>query len=109
MTTDSSGRSQDLVRTLHKKKTLYIFTPLFLLAHVNPIDISSTLKEKNYTVQRILEEAEGYFMSLGWPKLPKSFKEKSMFKRPNNTKQRPSCQGSAWDFQTTVNGSKDVR
>ena len=80
-----------------------------LSENATAIDLAPILKEKNYTAMRIVNETEEFFTSLGWPKLPKSFKTKSMFVRPKNKTQKPTCQGSAWDFMNTVNGSKDVR
>ena len=85
------------------------FISIFIPDHLDPVDIEPVLKEKKYTVERIVNEAKKFFMTLGWPDLPKSFMEKSMFTRPKNKKQIPSCQGSAWDFFETADGAKDVR
>ena len=82
---------------------------MFLSEKATAVNLTPILEKKKYTAMRIVNETEEFFTSLGWPKLPKSFKKKSMFVRPENKEQKPSCQGTAWDFMNTVDGSKDLR
>ncbi|KAF6209874.1 hypothetical protein GE061_015627 [Apolygus lucorum] len=59
-------------------------------------DITEELHNQNYNVFKILTEAENFFVSLGFPKLPSSFWEKSIFLRPPGVDL--NCHPSAWNL-----------
>ncbi|XP_052094708.1 uncharacterized protein LOC127730371 [Mytilus californianus] len=67
------------------------------------VDVTSALKEQNYTVHRMFKTAEDFFVSLGLKPMPETFWNNSMFERPPDRK--VVCHASAWDF---LNG-KDFR
>ena len=50
------------------------------------------MKRKNYTVQEMVKKAEDYYLSLGFPPIPKSFWEKSIFEKRNEIM---NCHASA--------------
>ncbi|XP_033759589.1 uncharacterized protein LOC117341835 [Pecten maximus] len=60
------------------------------------IDVTRAMVSQNYTVDKMFKDSEEFFISLGFPKLRKSFWENSMLERPND--REVSCHGSAWDF-----------
>lgn len=80
-----------------------------LAPHVLPasknkaIDVTGLLKKSNYDSKKMVRTAENFFVSLGMPKLPKSFYEKSMFEKPRD--RDVICHASAWH----VDGRDDVR
>ena len=76
---------------------------------MHPIDINPILKTKKYTVRRMVREAERFFVSVGWPDLPKSFMEKSMFVKPTDTNRKVACHPAVIDFKSSRNGNKGVR
>ncbi|KAK3105897.1 hypothetical protein FSP39_008085 [Pinctada imbricata] len=53
--------------------------------------------QTNYTVKKIFETAEEFFISLGFPNLPKEFWETSILEKPDDGRDM-SCQASAWTF-----------
>jgi len=69
------------------------------------LDVTDQLKSKG--VMGMFKMAEEFFVSIGWPKLPPSFWQKSMFERPLGREAK--CHASAWDFGVVNNGSQDVR
>ncbi|XP_002165887.3 uncharacterized protein LOC100206770 [Hydra vulgaris] len=62
-------------------------------------DVTKTLKEKNYTVQKMFTLAEDFFISLGLYKMPTSFWNNSVFTKPKNKDM--VCHASAWDISST--------
>jgi len=61
------------------------------------------LKAQNWDAVRMAKSAEGFYTSLGFQALPKSFWERSMLVRPRD--REVVCHASAWD----INSKDDVR
>ncbi|XP_060075065.1 uncharacterized protein LOC132554771 [Ylistrum balloti] len=53
-------------------------------------DITSVLQAKNYTTEMMLRQAEDFFVSIGLPKLPDSFRANSIFKQRSGS-QNDNC------------------
>ncbi len=70
--------------------------------HAAP-DVTKTLVEKEYTAEQMTRTAEEFFTSLGLPKLPDLFWERSMLTQPKD--RNVVCHASAWD----LDAGKDVR
>ena len=67
------------------------------------IDVTKGMVKKKLDAEKMAKIAEGFFVSLGMPSLPKTFWERSMLTRPRD--REVVCHASAWDL--TYNG--DVR
>jgi len=67
------------------------------------MDVDATLKTKNYSPQEMVRSAENFYVSLGMPRLPDTFWERSMFSKPDN--RDVVCHASAW----TMDGADDLR
>jgi peptidyl-dipeptidase A len=67
------------------------------------LDVDATLKSKNYSPQEMVRSAEGFYVSLGLPRLPETFWERSMFTKPVD--RDVVCHASAW----TMDGADDLR
>jgi peptidyl-dipeptidase A len=61
------------------------------------------LKSQGYDALRMTRSAESFYTSLGFPKLPDSFWERSMLTRPRD--REVVCHASAWQ----MDGGEDVR
>jgi peptidyl-dipeptidase A len=72
-------------------------------AGVGDIDVDSTLKTKDYSPQEMTRSAENFYVSLGMPRLPDTFWERSMFSKPQD--REVVCHASAWP----MDGKDDVR
>jgi peptidyl-dipeptidase A len=70
---------------------------------VGDIDVDSTLKTKNFSPQEMVRSAENFYASLGMPRLPDTFWERSMFSKPQD--REVVCHASAWP----MDGKDDVR
>ncbi|MBT8090068.1 MAG: M2 family metallopeptidase [Gammaproteobacteria bacterium] len=70
---------------------------------VGDIDVDSTLKTKNYSPQEMVRSAESFYVSLGMPRLPETFWERSQFSKPRD--REVVCHASAWG----IDGGKDLR
>jgi peptidyl-dipeptidase A len=71
--------------------------PLVAPAHSDPgYDLTEILKSKNVGPLDMVHDAERFFTSLGFPPLPKSFWERSMFTKPRD--RDVVCHASAWDI-----------
>ncbi len=70
---------------------------------VSDLDVTSELEKQGYDARRMTQSAESFYVSLGFPKLPASFWERSMLTRPRD--REVDCYASAWNMDT--NG--DVR
>jgi peptidyl-dipeptidase A len=57
------------------------------------------LKAQKWDAGRMAHSAESFYTSLGFPQLPKTFWERSMFARPRD--REVVCHASAWDLATT--------
>ncbi len=58
-------------------------------------DLTAALKKKNADPLQMVRYGEGFFKSLGFAPLPKSFWERSMFVKPRD--REVVCHASAWD------------
>jgi peptidyl-dipeptidase A len=67
------------------------------------LDVEAGLKAKQYDHRKMVERAEDFYVSLGMPKLPASFWERSMLLKPAD--RDVVCHASAWD----MNYEGDVR
>jgi peptidyl-dipeptidase A len=60
-----------------------------------PIDVTDRLATGAYDEQKMVKIAEGFYTSLGFPALPETFWQRSMFKKPPG--KEAVCHASAWD------------
>ncbi len=70
---------------------------------VSDLDVDSTLKTKAYSPQEMVRSAENFYVSLGMPRLPDTFWERSMFSKPPD--REVACHASAWG----LDGGNDLR
>ena len=70
---------------------------------VGDIDVDSTLKTKNFSPQEMTRSAESFYVSLGMPRLPDTFWERSQFSKPED--RDVVCHASAWG----LDGGNDLR
>ena len=66
-------------------------------------DLTELLKDKKTDVRGMTRYGERFFMSLGFPPLPETFWERSLFTKPAD--RDVVCHASAWD----LDGQNDVR
>ena len=66
-------------------------------------DLTKILTERKTTPKQMVEIGENFFVSLGMPKLPATFWERSMFVKPDD--RQVVCHASAWDLDK----GEDVR
>ena len=67
------------------------------------LDVDAALKRQHYDARRMTESAEAFYVSLGFPKLPATFWERSMLTRPRD--REVVCHASAWHMDL----GEDVR
>ena len=83
------------------------WAPIFDLLEPYPgvgdVDVDSTLKTKNYSPQEMVRSAESFYVSLGMPRLPDTFWERSQFTKPQD--REVVCHASAWG----LDGGNDLR
>jgi len=76
------------------------WAPLFDLLEPYPglsdLDVDSALKTKNYSPQEMVRSAENFYVSLGMPRLPDTFWERSQFSKPQD--REVVCHASAWNL-----------
>jgi peptidyl-dipeptidase A len=70
---------------------------------VNDLDVSKALEHQKYDAVRITQSAEAFYVSLGFPKLPQTFWERSLLTQPAD--RDVQCHASAWH----MDGKEDVR
>jgi peptidyl-dipeptidase A len=70
---------------------------------VGDIDVDTTLKTKNFSPQEMVRSAESFYVSLGMPRLPDTFWERSQFTKPRD--RDVVCHASAWG----LDGGNDLR
>ena len=70
---------------------------------VADVDVDTTLEKKNYSPQEMVRSAESFYVSLGMPRLPDTFWERSQFTKPRD--RDVVCHASAWG----LDGGKDLR
>jgi peptidyl-dipeptidase A len=67
------------------------------------LDVTAALKKQKYDAVKITQSAESFYVSLGFPKLPETFWQRSMLTKP---KERDvQCHASAWH----MDAREDVR
>ena len=66
-------------------------------------DLTEILKRKNTDARQMVRYGEGFFTSLGFDQLPKTFWDRSLFVKPQD--RDVVCHASAWD----IDNQKDVR
>jgi len=59
------------------------------------IDVTPTLEKAKYDEQKMVRVGEAFYTSLGFPQLPATFWERSMFQKPKG--KEAVCHPSAWD------------
>uniref|UniRef100_H0VWU3 Angiotensin-converting enzyme n=1 Tax=Cavia porcellus TaxID=10141 RepID=H0VWU3_CAVPO len=64
-----------------------------------PVDITHMMKRQHWRSEKMFEEADKFFTSLGMLSVPPDFWKKSMLERPTDGRS-VECQASAWDFYT---------
>jgi peptidyl-dipeptidase A len=60
------------------------------------LDVTKAMVKKKISPRRMTEIAENFFVSLGMPKLPESFWQRSMIEKPRD--REVVCHASAWDL-----------
>ncbi|MBZ5534855.1 MAG: M2 family metallopeptidase [Acidobacteriia bacterium] len=65
--------------------------------------LTETLKQRKTDARQMVRYGEGFFTSLGFPALPDTFWERSLFTKPMD--REVVCHASAWD----IDNQKDVR
>jgi len=70
---------------------------------VGDVDVESTLRTKNFSAQEMVRSAESFYVSLGMPRLPDTFWERSQFTKPQD--REVVCHASAWG----LDGGNDLR
>ena len=70
---------------------------------VADLDVDSTLKKKDYSPQEMVRSAENFYVSLGMPRLPDTFWDRSQFSKPRD--RDVVCHASAWG----LDGGNDLR
>ncbi len=70
---------------------------------VSDLDVTAALKKQKYDAVRITQSAESFYVSLGFPKLPQTFWERSLLTKPRD--RDVQCHASAWH----MDGKDDVR
>ncbi|HSK02780.1 MAG TPA: M2 family metallopeptidase [Kofleriaceae bacterium] len=68
-----------------------------------PVDVTDRLAKGPYDEQKMVKIAEAFYTSLGFPALPETFWQRSMFQKPPG--KEAVCHASAWD----VTLSNDLR
>ena len=63
---------------------------------VSKLDVTAGLEKQGYDAKRMTESAESFYLSLGFPKLPASFWERSMLTRPRD--READCYAMAWNI-----------
>ena len=72
------------------------------------LDVTQSMRKKNFKVEDMFNLTETFFLSLGMEKLPKTFLQMSMIRKPKG--RDVECHPSAYDmYSKTEDGEKDVR
>jgi peptidyl-dipeptidase A len=67
------------------------------------LDVTGALKAQKYDPEKITRSAETFYVSLGFPKLPETFWQRSLLSKPAD--REVQCHASAWH----MDGKTDVR
>ncbi len=60
------------------------------------IDVTAALQKQDYSAERMVRQAEGFYTEMGFPELPESFYQRSMLVKPRD--RDVVCHASAWDL-----------
>jgi peptidyl-dipeptidase A len=73
------------------------------------LNVDRALEQQGYDARRMTESAESFYVSMGFPKLPESFWQRSMLTRPRD--REVVCHASAWnmDFAGDVRIKQCIR
>ena len=74
----------------------HIFDLIKPFPNTSTIDVTKNLRAQNYTVQKMFELAQSFYISIGLDPMPFAFWNMSLFEKPKNRK--VVCHASAWDF-----------
>jgi peptidyl-dipeptidase A len=76
------------------------------LVTVEGVDLDAIIKQKNYNAEWVVKAAEDYYVSMGFPKLPQTFWEKSsLYPVPPDAGYKKNNHASAWHMDL----DQDVR
>lgn len=67
------------------------------------VNVTAALEKQKYDPVKITQSAENFYVSLGFPKLPQTFWERSLLAKPRD--RDVQCHASAWH----MDGKEDVR
>lgn len=67
------------------------------------VNVTAALEKQKYDPVKITQSAENFYVSLGFPKLPQTFWERSLLAKPRD--RDVQCHASAWH----MDGQEDVR
>ncbi len=70
---------------------------------VSDLDVTAALKKQKYDAVKITQSAENFYVSLGFPKLPDTFWQRSLLTKPPG--RDVQCHASAWH----MDAGEDVR
>ncbi len=70
---------------------------------VAELNVTETLETRNYSPEEMVRSAENFYVSLGMPRLPDTFWERSQFTKPED--RDVVCHASAWG----LDGGNDLR
>ncbi|XP_026535627.1 angiotensin-converting enzyme [Notechis scutatus] len=74
-----------------------IYDMMVPFANKPHLDVTNTMKQKNWNATDMFRVSEEFFTSLGMFKMPPEFWEKSMLEKPTDGRE-VVCHASAWDF-----------
>uniref|UniRef100_T1E6J3 Angiotensin-converting enzyme n=1 Tax=Crotalus horridus TaxID=35024 RepID=T1E6J3_CROHD len=74
-----------------------IYDMMVPFANKPHLDVTNTMKQKNWNATHMFRVSEEFFTSLGMFEMPPEFWEKSMLEKPTDGRE-VVCHASAWDF-----------
>ncbi len=86
----------DLLGNIWAQDWTHIFPILGLPENSRGYDLTELLKAKNLDAKGMVKYGEGFFTSMGFAPLPKTFWERSLFTKPAD--RDVVCHASAWDI-----------
>jgi len=86
----------DLLGNIWAQDWTHIFPILGLPENSRGYDLTELLKAKNLDAKGMVKYGEGFFTSMGFAPLPKTFWERSLFTKPQD--RDVVCHASAWDI-----------
>ncbi|MDH3531539.1 MAG: M2 family metallopeptidase [Gammaproteobacteria bacterium] len=81
----------------------YVYELLEPYRGVAEFDVEKTLRSEDYTPRKMVRSAESFYVSLGLPRLPDTFWERSLFARPVD--RDVVCHAGAWN----MDAAQDLR